>query len=296
MIAVIDSGSGGANVIKECLKMFNEDFIYLVDNKNCPYGNKKIEDLKQIIIKNIDFLLKNYNIDIIVVGCNTLSSILTYKELESIKCPIVLTSPDIKSIVENKKDKLIFATKNTIKYSKIVRYYMLNYGDIKTLYIKDLPKYIDDAISENCTQNMQKIEKILKKCLFFNKNIKNKYKNVKNIALGCTHFRHISEQINEIFTNINNQTNKCNCIKNEEEKNAKKCTCGLDKNDINNNYGNHKCSCNSHNINFSYCENLPAKLVKMMIKNNKKSYSIKVLLTKKDDTLQKAIERMFVNI
>lgn len=264
MIAVIDSGSGGANVIKECLKLFNEDFIYLVDNKNCPYGNKKIEDLKQILIKNINFLLKNYNIDIIIVGCNTLSSILTYKDLERIKCPIVQTYPDIKTLIKNKGKTIIFATKNTIKYSKIVRYYLLNYPNVKTLSVKNLPKCIDDAISENYTQNMKKIEKMLKKCLFFNKKIKNKYKNVKNIALGCTHFKHITKQIDDVFTNINNLTNKCND--------------------------------STYNINFSYCENLPAKLVKMMIKNNKKTYSINVLLTRKDDTLQKAIERMFVNV
>lgn len=264
MIAVIDSGSGGANVIKECLKLFNEDFIYLVDNKNCPYGNKKIEELKQIMIKNIDFLLKNYKIDIIIVGCNTLSSILTYKELEKIKCPIVLTKPDIKSLIKNKGKTIIFATKNTIKYSKIVQYYLLNYPNIKTLSIKNLPKYIDNAISNNCTQNMKKIEKMLKNSLIFDKKLKKRYKNIKNIALGCTHFKHITKQIDDVFTNINNLTNKC--------KNS------------------------AYNINFSYCEKLPAKLVKMMIKNNKKTYSIKVLLTQNDDTLQNAIERMFVNI
>ena len=53
MIGIIDSGSGGINVIKECQKYYNEDFVYLVDNKNCPYGNKPHEEVRDIVLNNI---------------------------------------------------------------------------------------------------------------------------------------------------------------------------------------------------------------------------------------------------
>ena len=191
MIAVLDSGSGGVNVINECLKYYKQDFVYLVDNKNCPYGNKPPSELKRIVLNNINFLLKNYDIDFFIIGCNTASSILEYVDLEAIKCPILKTYPNLKDLVKVKGKVLLFATKNTITMSNYVKYYLLNYDNIKTLFVKDLPKYIDDKISKNNAKSCEKVEKMLKKSLFFNK----KLKNIKAIALGCTHFKHIEGEI-----------------------------------------------------------------------------------------------------
>lgn len=199
MIGVIDSGSGGVNVIKECLKYFKQDFVYLVDNLNCPYGNKPIEKLKKIVLGNINYLIKNYDIDFIILGCNTASSVLDYYDYEEIKCPIIKTYPDMKSLCKPKGIGLLFATKNTIKNSKYVIYYLKNYNNIQTLYIKDLPKAIDEQITENSTKNNKKTLKKLKKSVFFNKKLKNRYKKVTNIALGCTHFRHIQDDILRLF-------------------------------------------------------------------------------------------------
>lgn len=195
MIGVIDSGSGGANVINECLKHFNEDFVYLVDNKNCPYGNKNIKILDQIIKDNIDFLLSNFNLDILIIGCNTASSLINYKMLEQINLPVIKTFPNLKSLIVQKGDKLLFATKNTIKQSNWVKYYLFNYK-FKTLWIKNLPKYIDEKLSKNCQIDEKNLQKTLKNS-FINK----KYKNIQNIALGCTHFKHIENEIKNMFNN-----------------------------------------------------------------------------------------------
>ena len=201
MIAVIDSGSGGVNVIKEFLKHYKADFVYLVDNKNCPYGNKPKRALKEIILQNIDFLLKNYSIDFIIIGCNTASSILDYVDLEKIKCPVLKTYPNLKKLVNSCGNKLLFATKNTIKNSNYVKYFLLNYSDIKTLYIKNLPKLIDDKIADNCGIYSKNIKKILKKHLFFNKMLKKTNKKQNFVALGCTHFKHIKNDILKVFKN-----------------------------------------------------------------------------------------------
>ena len=43
-IGVFDSGVGGLTVLEELVKILpNEEFIYLADQKNCPYGTKKDE-------------------------------------------------------------------------------------------------------------------------------------------------------------------------------------------------------------------------------------------------------------
>ena len=136
MIGIIDSGSGGANVINECKKLYNEDFVYLLDNKNCPYGNKPKEQIISIILNNINYLLSNFDLDFIIIACNTASAIINYKHLQDIKIPILKTTPDMQSLCNVKGKKILFATKNTIKNSNLVRYYLLNYKSIKTLKIK----------------------------------------------------------------------------------------------------------------------------------------------------------------
>jgi glutamate racemase len=72
-IAVIDSGIGGISLLKMMVKELpHKNYIYLGDTVNAPYGNKSIRNLLEITMKNID-ILKQYKLDAIVLGCNTLS-------------------------------------------------------------------------------------------------------------------------------------------------------------------------------------------------------------------------------
>ena len=70
-IGVFDSGVGGVSILKELEKQLPfEDFIYLSDAKNLPYGNKSIKQIQDFCISNTEFLLQK-KCKIIVVACNT---------------------------------------------------------------------------------------------------------------------------------------------------------------------------------------------------------------------------------
>lgn len=70
-IGVFDSGVGGITVLKEIDKIFPEDtIIYYGDNKNAPYGERTIENIRELCIKIGDFLVRN-KVDAIVIACNT---------------------------------------------------------------------------------------------------------------------------------------------------------------------------------------------------------------------------------
>ena len=57
-IGVFDSGIGGIPVLARLMKEFpNEDFIYLGDNGNMPYGNKCHEFIENATRQNIKKLL-----------------------------------------------------------------------------------------------------------------------------------------------------------------------------------------------------------------------------------------------
>lgn len=203
MIGIIDSGSGGYNVINACNKFFKEDYVYIFDDLNCPYGNKDKEALKKITKKNIEYLINNYNLDLIIFACNTISSITNTYDF-NYKIPIIKTNPNLNYAIKDdvktcKNNVLLFATKNTIFNNKIVKFNMWNNSNIKTAYIKNLPKIIDNYLLNKNSNNKRIIIKALKKKFCYKNKLKKQYKNIKYIILGCTHFKYIQPFLSNIF-------------------------------------------------------------------------------------------------
>lgn len=70
-IGVIDSGVGGMTILIDLLRVFpTNEYFYLGDSKNCPYGEKTDEQIKEYSYKLVDYLIKNKNIEILVIACN----------------------------------------------------------------------------------------------------------------------------------------------------------------------------------------------------------------------------------
>ena len=58
-IAIFDSGFGGITVLKQLLKILpNENYIYVGDNANIPYGSKSKEEIINLTLKIVDFLVE----------------------------------------------------------------------------------------------------------------------------------------------------------------------------------------------------------------------------------------------
>lgn len=198
MIGIIDSGLGGANVIRECMKYYNEDFVYLIDNKNCPYGNKDSKLLKQILNDNINYLKNNFDLDFIIIACNTLGSFFDYTNMLKEKLPVLKTFPKAEKIKNEGKDVLIFATKNTLINCKQIKLLKLNYSKIKMVSIKGLAKEIDEFL---INKDSKKITKKIKNKLKLNK--------INYISLGCTHFKYIENIIKNNTKNNNLKIFNC---------------------------------------------------------------------------------------
>lgn len=263
------------NVIGECLKHFGQDFIYLLDNKNCPYGNKSVSHLKQILKENINYLLNNYNLDLIIIACNTLSCLICYDDLLNYKVPILKTVPAVKYLKGGGNNVLVFATKNTIKNSKELKLIKINYPKVKMVSIKNLAKLIDDYLIQKTNENKYEIKKILKYNFIKNnkfainsnlnkinciKTLNNKednlvllkkYNSIEYISLGCTHFKYIKKDLTNIF--------------------GKK-------------------------IKFFECEKQVGKTSKWLIRKNTKISTLNLILTDPNCNLEKNAYQMFNNL
>lgn len=96
-VLVFDSGVGGLSVAREIQQLLPEvALVYASDNAFFPYGTKGEAELIQRVDKVIQALLAQYPIDIIVIACNTAST-LTLPHLRSqLDIPIVGVVPAIK--------------------------------------------------------------------------------------------------------------------------------------------------------------------------------------------------------
>jgi len=73
-IAVFDSGVGGLTVLHECLvSLPSEDFVYLGDSVNFPYGTRTAADLRGLVERNTRFLLDR-GAKLLIVACNSATS------------------------------------------------------------------------------------------------------------------------------------------------------------------------------------------------------------------------------
>src|SRR6187401_2432208 len=69
--AMFDSGVGGLTVLHECLvSLPAEDFVYLGDSANFPYGTKSSDELRALVVANTELLLDR-GAKLLVVACNS---------------------------------------------------------------------------------------------------------------------------------------------------------------------------------------------------------------------------------
>ena len=184
-ILILDSGLGALNVLKELQNVMpNENYLVFMDKIHCPYGNKPKAKLIKISENIIDKLTKKFKIKLVVVACNTLSSVAgEHLQKKFLNLPFVFVVPNTsKEIFEHKT--LILATKNTVKYNLAIKSAKTN----KNVYICGFGKLA--KMIEDCNQNFDLLKGYLNKKLR-----RYKSKKIENVVLGCTHFNYIKPQI-----------------------------------------------------------------------------------------------------
>ena len=136
-IGIFDSGIGGTSILKEIVKLLpNEDFIYLADSANAPYGQKSAKEIIALCKKNVEFLLEK-ECKLIVVACNTATTnaIAVLREVYAI--PFIGIEPAIKPAVLNTKTNTIgiLATKGTLNSKLFSEKIDLYSADIKIIEV-----------------------------------------------------------------------------------------------------------------------------------------------------------------
>jgi glutamate racemase len=88
-IGVFDSGIGGLTVVKALRDLLpNENISYLGDTARVPYGNKSAETVERYSLELANILTKE-DAKVIVVACNTVSSVSIPKLRANVEVPVI---------------------------------------------------------------------------------------------------------------------------------------------------------------------------------------------------------------
>jgi len=192
-VGVFDSGIGGLTVVKSLLEhQLFQEIIYFGDTARVPYGIKDKNTIIRYAIEAVEFF-KNFQLDLIIVACNTVSAYALDEMRESSTCPVIgVVEAGILATANALEDKdsniLIIATKATVNS----RAYEigLNQKGFKNTQAKATGLFVP------------LVEEEIYEGEVLDATLKHYFKDVKKpdtIILGCTHFPLISSQIEEYF-------------------------------------------------------------------------------------------------
>ena len=115
-IGIFDSGVGGTSIWKEIEGLLPyENTIYLADSSNAPYGNRSVDEIISLGVKNTELLLE-MNCKIIVVACNTATTNAISFLRKNYAVPFIGIEPAIKpaALMTNSNSIGILATRGTL--------------------------------------------------------------------------------------------------------------------------------------------------------------------------------------
>lgn len=149
-----------------------ETFIYLADKKYMPYGNKSPNFVRNRVVSLCETLINNYNVKMIIIACNTASSILKFSP-PLLKIPVVLM--DLTTF----ENYPILCTKNTSKFYK------------NSIKLNALARIVEENIT-NPKQLKLRVKSYLRKYNLEQHNA---------LVLGCTHYELVKNIFMDCYPN-----------------------------------------------------------------------------------------------
>lgn len=117
-ILVFDSGLGGLTVFREVVKARPDArFVYAADDAFFPYGRQDESKLIARVLQVMGELIVAHRPDLVVIACNTASTLVLAQLREQFKTPFVGTVPAIKPACASSNSKLVtvLGTEVTVK-------------------------------------------------------------------------------------------------------------------------------------------------------------------------------------
>lgn len=197
-ILLYDSGMGGLTIYDEIRKVLPKaHYLYCFDNAFFPYSEKPEKVLIERSVKIVQKIAEKQPLDLVVVACNTASTVVLPALRESFNIPIVGTVPAIKPAASISQTKTIglLATKGTV-----VRPYVSELIDkyasdciVEKIGSTDLVEIVE-AKQQTGKVDIARLQKVVEPWKH--------HTTLDTIILGCTHFPLVKEELKQILPHI----------------------------------------------------------------------------------------------
>jgi glutamate racemase len=192
-IGVYDSGFGGLSVWRELHRALpRESLIYLGDGKNCPYGNKTEEQIRELAEKAVGDLVER-GCKMVVVACNTATAAaIEYLRERFSHIPIVGLEPAVKPACAMTRSKVVgvMATERSLagrKFLSTLERYGQGVEVLKVVGEGFVEAVEADAEQEPRTEELVRraVEPMIER-------------GADVIVLGCTHYPFLGDVIRRV--------------------------------------------------------------------------------------------------
>ncbi|WP_104757660.1 glutamate racemase [Helicobacter salomonis] len=202
-VGVFDSGVGGLSVLKSVLeaRLF-ADIIYYGDTARVPYGPKDKATIEHFALEALEFF-KPYKIEMLLVACNTVSSLALEVMRAHSSIPIVgVIEAGILATIQQFPNKhtpiLVLGTRATIASNQYAQQlHAHGYTQVQSLATGLFVPLIEEGVLEG---------ELLHACM------RHYFEPIQNapavLILGCTHFPLIAPSLQRYFQ----ERFKCSCI------------------------------------------------------------------------------------
>ncbi|XBS69985.1 glutamate racemase [Acerihabitans sp. KWT182] len=195
-ILIFDSGVGGLSIYDEVRELLPDPhYIYVFDNEEFPYGEKPEDFIVERVVNIVDAVQRLYALDMVIVACNTASTISLPALRERFPCPIVGVVPAIKPAAKLTRNGIVglLATRATVHrtytHELIAKFaadcHIITLGSAELVELAEA-KLHGEAIS------LTVLQKILRPWLRLPEP-------PDTVVLGCTHFPLLTDELKAVL-------------------------------------------------------------------------------------------------
>ena len=186
-ILLFDSGLGGLTVLREIVGARPDaHYVYVADDAFFPYGHHSEEQIIARVVPLVGELIAAHTPDLVVIACNTASTLVMTHLRGAYKVPFVGTVPAIKPACAPSKTKRVsvLGTKGTVKreYTRKLIHDFAQGCEVTLVGSAELASLAESALSGDAVSDAD-ISAELAPCF-----VEHGHARTDTIVLACTHY------------------------------------------------------------------------------------------------------------
>ncbi|MCC6775433.1 MAG: glutamate racemase [Hyphomicrobiales bacterium] len=196
-ILVFDSGLGGLTVFREVVKARPDaTYVYVADDAFFPYGSHGEPGLVARVVPLMGELIARHRPDLVVVACNTASTLVLPHLRTRYGVPFVGTVPAIKPACANSVSKrvTVLGTRATVsrEYTRVLIRDFGNGADVTLVGSAQLASYAESELHDEPVPDGL-IEEEIAPCF-----VEADGRRTDTIVLACTHYPLLLERLERL--------------------------------------------------------------------------------------------------